>query len=300
MEDVRGATAFITGGAQGIGRGIARAFAGAGMRLALADVDADALAEARAELAEVTDVAVFELDVRDRERYAEVADAAERSVGPVSVLVNNAGVGVGALQSISAELSYATWDYVVGINLDGVNNGIQTFLPRMIERGGPGHVVNTSSAAGLAVFPERSSGYTYHASKFAVTGLSEALRRGLADEGRPIGVSVLIPGMVGTKVGENSVRMLPAGVVSDRELAAMNELAEAGDAALRTYGRDPDEVGAMVLAGVRADLLYLPTDRLAADVVVKRAEALVAAMPAEESRYDSALADAMRERRAAR
>lgn len=299
MHKLDGATVFITGGAQGIGLGIARAFAGAGARLALADIDAAALATAHAELADVADVAVFRLDVRDRERYAQVADEAERQLGPVSVLVNNAGVGLGVMQTISTELSYAVWDHVVGINLQGVNNGIQTFVPRMIARGASGHVVNTASAAGLVVFPERSSGYTYHASKFAVVGLTEALRRGLADEGHPIGVSVLLPGLVATDVSANSLRTAPDDALPDGGRESLRDVVEAGTAALKAHGRDIDDVGALVVEGVRENRLYIPTDRLAAAAVSRRAEELLAAMPAQGSRHDDALAAAMRGRRAA-
>src|SRR5580693_3450840 len=103
MTDVAGRTAFITGGANGIGLGIARAFAGAGARLALADLDAEALERARAELAAITPTETFELDVRDRDAYARVADAAEEALGPVSLLFNNAGVAGGVA---AAKMTY--------------------------------------------------------------------------------------------------------------------------------------------------------------------------------------------------
>lgn len=111
------------------------------------------------------------LDVRDRPAYARVADEAESRLGPVSILCNNAGVGGGTHVT---RLTYEYWDWVMGINLNGVINGIQTFLPRMLERGGGAHIVNTASGAGLAA---TTSGLLYTTSKFAVVGLSEALRR---------------------------------------------------------------------------------------------------------------------------
>ncbi|WP_121184590.1 SDR family NAD(P)-dependent oxidoreductase [Nocardiopsis sp. Huas11] len=154
---------------------------------------------------------------------------------------------------------------------------------------------NTASAAGLAVFPERSSGYMYHASKFAVIGLTEALYRGLADEGRPIGAGVLIPGMVATAVAANSVRWAPPGSLGARA-AGVARIAARGDAALARFGRDVDSVGAMAVEGIRRGRPYVPTDRLAARALAERTRAVIAAMPVEEPAQDDALGRAMRGR----
>ncbi|TCP56649.1 NADP-dependent 3-hydroxy acid dehydrogenase YdfG [Tamaricihabitans halophyticus] len=296
MELTHRDTAFITGGSQGIGLGIARALANQGVRLALADIDGDSLRSAEAELGGKTEVLTVELDVRDREAFQAAAEATERQLGPVSVLVNNAGVGIGVLQTISQEIRYEVWDYVLGVNLEGMNNGVTTFVPRMLERGGPCHIVNTASAAGLVVFPERSSGYTYHASKFAVIGLTEALRRGFADEQREIGASVLIPGMVATNVGSNSLNASPESVLPAEARERLAQLAGVGDYALATYGRDIDSVGEMVVDGIQRDRLYIPTDRLAAAALEARTKDILAAMPSEASSYDDALGQAMRSR----
>ena len=199
MEDLKGRTAFITGGARGIGLGIGRAFAHAGVKLAIADIDPDSLAAAKSELAKLTAVETFNLDVRDREAYARVADEAEARLGAVSILCNNAGVAA------ATRLTYEFWDWMLGINLNGVINGIQTFLPRMLERGGGGHIVNTASGAGLAA---EGSDLMYTTSKFAVVGMSEALRREL--EPKQIGVTVLCPGPVGTNIVGNSRITQPA------------------------------------------------------------------------------------------
>ena len=126
MEDVKGRTAFITGGARGIGLGIAGALARAGIKLAIADIDPDSLAAAKSELAKLTAVETFKLDVRDREAYARVADEAEARLGAVSILCNNAGVAA------ATRFTYEFWDWMLGINLNGVINGIQTFVPRML------------------------------------------------------------------------------------------------------------------------------------------------------------------------
>ena len=205
MENVAGRTAFITGGASGIGLGIARAFARAGARIALADVDAAALGAAQAELAKDTPTEAFVLDVRDRAAYARAADEAEARLGPVSLLFNNAGV---ALAIPALQMSYETWDFALGVNLDGVVNGLQTFVPRMCARGAQldgAHIVNTASGAGLAT---PGSGYLYHTAKFAVVGLSESLRFEL--QGNGIGVSVLCPGPVATKIIHHTMQTQPA------------------------------------------------------------------------------------------
>ncbi len=275
MTDVAGRTAFITGGANGIGLGIARAFACAGAKLALADLDAEALDRARAELSARTPTEVFQLDVRDREAYARVADAAEAELGPVSLLFNNAGVAAGAP---AHKLTYELWDWAIGINLQGVINGVQTFLPRMAERGEGGQIVNTASGAGLA---EAGSGVLYHTAKFGVVGMTEALRRELAPLN--IGCTVLCPGPVATDIIERTRRLqprrappLPAGperAAAEARMQGMtNQLA---------HGASPDAVGEMVLAAVREDRLYVHTDRVMYAAIETRTRALLDAMPAE-------------------
>ena len=132
MTEVVGRAAFITGGANGIGLGIARAFARAGVKLALVDIDADALERAKAELAATTHVEIALLDMRDRDRFASVADEFEEKLGPVSLVVNNAGVAGGAP---ATKVTYELWDWNLSINLYGPINGVQTFLPRMAARG---------------------------------------------------------------------------------------------------------------------------------------------------------------------
>jgi NAD(P)-dependent dehydrogenase (short-subunit alcohol dehydrogenase family) len=268
VKDIAGRTAFITGGANGIGLGIARAFARAGAKLALADVDAAALGAAQAELAKDTQVETFVLDVRDRDAYARAADETEARLGPVSLLFNNAGV---ALAVPAAQMSYETWDFALGVNLNGVVNGIQTFVPRMLARAasiGGGHVVNTASGAGL-VTP--GAGFLYHTAKFAVVGLSEALRFEL--QGVSIGVSVLCPGPVATKIVHNTIRTQPA---SAPKLVA--QMIEAVDAFLGA-GVSPDAVGEMVLRAVHENALYIHTDRIVELAIHARTKALLDALP---------------------
>lgn len=273
MTDVRGRTAFITGGANGIGLGIARAMGQAGAKLILADLDAAALERAKAELQDLTAVETFELDVRDRDAYAAIAREAEDALGPVSLLFNNAGVA-GALPA--AKLTYAHWDWSIGINLHGVINGIQTFLPKMVERGQGGHIVNTASGAGLAA---TSSGVLYCTAKFGVVGLSEALNAELAEAG--IGASVLCPGPVDTDIVQRSADASPnAGeTLTEEQAQKAAERRAFMSAALKQYGKSVDEVGRMVLKAVLENNLYIHTDRFMEKPIQERTKALLDALP---------------------
>lgn len=270
MERLDGRVAFITGGAQGIGLGIARALAREGVRLAIADINPAALDKARAELSALTPTETFVLDVRDRVRFAEVADEAERRLGPVSLLFNNAGVAGGA--SV-AEMTYEMWDWVIGVNLTGVVNGVQTFVPRMIERGDGGYVVNTASGAGLVVI---GSGVMYSTAKFGVVGMSEGLRNALKKRG--IGVSVLCPGFVATGIAGNSATLKPG---ADPAKAAA--YAGKGDGLL-AQGTPPDEVGEQVLAAMKAGRLYIYTDDEIGPHLERRHQELLEALEVAPSR----------------
>lgn len=272
MTEIEGRTAFITGGANGIGLGIARALARTGVKLALADRDTEALARARAELEAITAVDVHEFDVRDREAFAAAADAAERALGPVSLLFNNAGILV---TEAPAKLSYDLWDFAIGINLHGVINGIQTFLPRIMARREGGHIVNTSSGSGLVA---GYSGTLYSTAKFAVVGMSESLRTELSSSG--IGVSVLCPGPVATQIVHRSMEEAPKGAV---ELSPEQEhrrwtMRETISQSLQ-QSTNPDAVGEMVLRAIRENSPYIHTDRTMEAAIVARTEALLRAMP---------------------
>jgi NAD(P)-dependent dehydrogenase (short-subunit alcohol dehydrogenase family) len=270
MEHVEGKTAFITGGARGIGLGIAHAFARAEVKLAIADIDNDSLATAKSDLARFTAVETFNLDVRDREAYARVADEAEARLGPVSILCNNAGVAA------ATRFTYEFWDWMLGINLNGVINGIQTFMPRMIERGSGGHIVNTASGAGLVA---AGTGVMYPTSKFAVVGLSEALRLEL--QSKQIGVSVLCPGPVATDIVSNSRSTQPAAQ-NEQEARIWEEATRQATDNL-AHGVAPDKVGEMVLAAVKANRLYILTDRIMEKFIEARTKALLEALPPASS-----------------
>lgn len=272
MDSIEGRTVFITGGARGIGLGIARAFAREGTKLALVDIDEAALNAARTELSERTSVETFILDVRDREAYARVADEVEARLGPVSILCNNAGV---AASADVAHMTYQLWDWVMGINLNGVINGIQTLVPRMIQHKIPAHIVNTASGAGLVA---EGSGLQYATSKFAVVGLSEGLRWELQRFG--IGVSVLCPGPVATSIIQNTLAFpgRPRIGMTPEEIE-MSDKVMAQATAWLAKGVAPDEVGRMVLAAVKANRLYILTDRIVGDFITARTKAVLDAMP---------------------
>jgi NAD(P)-dependent dehydrogenase (short-subunit alcohol dehydrogenase family) len=251
MKDLAGKCAFVTGGASGIGLGMAEAFVGAGMAVVIADIEAAALAEAAAKLtAKLTakggGVHAIQLDVSDRAAMQRAADEAEDQFGAVNVICNNAGV---SWRGFMADASYDDWDWVLGVNLGGVVNGIATFVPRLIERGEGGHVVNTASMAGLMASAGNS---IYCTSKFAVVGLSEGLRKELAPKG--IGVTVLCPAAIKTNINR-AQRNRPDALADTSEALdadAMALLDKSFDG-----GTDPAAFGAMVLDAVVADAPYV-------------------------------------------
>lgn len=272
MTDIAHRTAFITGGANGIGLGIARALAKAGAKLALVDLDTEALGRAEAELSGSTEVVTAVLDVRDRDAYARIAEDVEGKVGPVSILVNNAGVAGGAPAN---KLTYELWDWGMGINLDGVINGIQTFLPRIATRGLGGHIVNTASGAGLYAGPGNA---LYCTAKFAVVGMSESLRLELEPQG--IGVSVLCPGPVSTGIIARTRATQPKVTKALSEEQRARAFAR-NDEMIKYLenGVKPDAVGEMVQKAILENRLYIHTDRSSIDRIKERTEALLDAMP---------------------
>ncbi len=250
MKDLAGKTAFVTGGAGGIGYAMARAFLNEGMNVVIADVDPQALESAEQSLrGSNAEVMAVELDVTDRQRFTEVADAVEARFGNVHVVCNNAGVYRGG--SMDA-VTYEDWDWVMGVNVGGVVNGVQTFVSRLLRHDEGGHIVNTASMAGVVT----SQGLgVYNTSKFAVVGLSEALRQDLAE--KRIGVSVLCPGMVRTRILE-SERTRPNAYAGDDPDA--NDAAEAHSEIMNlamNTGIDPAEVADLVVKGIKEEQFYL-------------------------------------------
>jgi NAD(P)-dependent dehydrogenase (short-subunit alcohol dehydrogenase family) len=271
MRDLEGKVAFITGGASGIGLGIAGAFVDAGMKAVLADRREDHLADARASFEQrgrSKSVHTIRLDVTDRAAMAAAADETERVFGKVHVLVNNAGVGI---QGPFKGITYADWDYGLAVNLGGVINGLQTFLPRIRAHGEGGHIVSTSSLQAFVPMPAQF--VIYLAAKTAIVGISETIRPELQHEN--IGVTVLCPGPVKTNIHELSKNRPPQFEVGD----AFRKVEETSGPLQLPGLLEPSEVGAMVVKAIRNDELYVITHgewREAADALHA---ARVAAMP---------------------
>jgi NAD(P)-dependent dehydrogenase (short-subunit alcohol dehydrogenase family) len=246
MRDLEGRVAFITGGGSGVGLGMAKAFVAAGMRVAIADIRADHLEAASTELG--GGVLPVQLDVTDREAFARTADVVERELGNVHVLCNNAGIN---LFNDLADATYQDWDWVLGVNLGGVVNGVVTFVPRIKMHGEGGHVVNTASMAALVAGPGAG---IYTTAKFAVHGLSDALRWSLLPHG--IGVSMVCPGLVKSKIYESDLIRPPelSTDVTPADAEFMQILP-----GLHEAGMDPDEVGEKVVRAIRENRFYVFT-----------------------------------------
>jgi len=278
MKDLRGRVAFITGGASGIGLGLARAFVEAGMQAVLADLRQDHIDDALAEFTrrgQSKSVHAIQLDVTDRAAMAGAADETERVFGKVHVLVNNAGVGI---TGPFAGITYADWDFGFAVNLGGVINGLQTFLPRIRAHGEGGHIVSTASLATLVPMP--AAFVTYVAAKAAVVAISETIRGELAHEG--IGVSVLCPGPVKTNIHEVAKNRSARFGVGD----AFREAEQAGTGVVFPSMMQPQEVGLLVLKAIMDDELYIITHGEWRPMAAARHAALLAAMP---ERLDPAL-----------
>jgi NAD(P)-dependent dehydrogenase (short-subunit alcohol dehydrogenase family) len=196
MDDLKGKTAFITGGANGIGLAIARDLAREGVNLAIADVNEASLNEAAVELRRRgVKVVANKLDVSDRAAFYRVADEVEEELGDIHLVFNNAGISY--KDSPLEEAPDSDIDWVVGVNLFGVLNGIKALVPKVKRHGQGGHIVNTASFLGLYLPPNQGRSL-YSATKMGVIALSEGLRDSLAQHG--IGVSVLCPSPVKTNI----------------------------------------------------------------------------------------------------
>ena len=272
MRDLAGKTAFVTGGASGIGFALGAAFAQAGMKVMLADIETDALAEAVKSLRDFgPNVRGVACDVADPVSVERAAKASYQAFGNVHVVCNNAGVAAaGGIDNISLD----NWRWVLDVNLMGVLHGVRTFLPHIRAHGEGGHIVNTASMAGM----NSGLGFSpYVASKFAVVGMSE----GLATQLKPfaIGVTVLCPGYVRTRIGESG-RNRPQryGATQTPDPASPAGLLLAQIAERLQSGLDPSDVAARVLAAIREDALYVFTDPEMRAELEDRFAAIMAAM----------------------
>lgn len=248
-----GKTAFVTGGASGIGFALGRAFGEVGMNVMLADIETDALAAAVESLRKYgSNVRGVVCDVADSNSVERAARTTYETFGNVHVLCNNAGVGGGSgIDNISLD----TWRWVLDVNLMGVVHGIRSFLPHMRAHGEGGHIVNTASTAGL----QSGLGFSpYAASKYAVVSMSEGLAKQLKPHG--IGVTVLCPSYTNTRIGECARNRQPRYGTTQPPDPASPEgkwLAKLTD--LYMSGLDPAELAALTLSAIRENELYVIT-----------------------------------------
>ena len=245
LKDLAGKTAVVTGGASGIGKGIAQALKDEGMQVVIADIERGALDTAAKEIGAVGVVA----DVSSMASVQALADEVHARFGVVHVVCNNAGVGSGAKV---ADMKLADWDWILGVNLKGVIHGIQAFLPLLSANPDGGHIVNTASMSGLRVRPGAGG---YAVTKFGIVALSETLALELGMEGSRVRVTVLCPGMVHTNI-KSSLRNrpgdLPQGALADYDI----EQTELG---ARMRWLDSREVGRIVVRAIRQGDLYAVT-----------------------------------------
>ena len=250
MEDLQGKVAVITGGASGIGKAVAQRAATEGMRIVVADIEEGPLKDAENELtnrgAEAIGVVT---DVSDAASVRSLRDAALDRFGAVHLVHNNAGVGLGGpIWDVTEE----DWRWILGVNLWGVIHGVATFVPLLIEQG-EGHVVNTASIAGLTTAAFVGP---YNATKQAVVAISETLFKDLQALEAPIGVSVLCPGFVQTRIAESD-RNRPAWA-PDRAVGGVAELRAAVQQMVDS-GIPTEAVADRVIDGVRTNTFYILT-----------------------------------------
>ena len=245
MKDFAGRTAFVTGGANGVGIGLVRALLAQGCNVAIADIRPAHIDAALKALDNPRAMGV-QVDVSSRADLALAAESVEARFGVVSLLFNNAGVNL--FQSVE-ESSYDDWDWIMGVNLHGPINGVMTFVPRMIRAKQGGYIVNTASMAG---FLAAGVCGIYNTTKFAVRGLSESLRASLAAHG--IGVSVLCPGLVKSYIYASDEIRPEALKGGAKPVNAQNvkRLAE-----VHQFGMEPDVIAARVLEAMREDRFHV-------------------------------------------
>jgi NAD(P)-dependent dehydrogenase (short-subunit alcohol dehydrogenase family) len=272
MQNVEGKIAFITGGASGIGLGIAKAFVNAGMKVVISDVRQDHLEESTAYFKQKNQgksVHHIQLDVTDREAFIRAADETERVFGKVHVLCNNAGIGVIGPIKLA---KFDDWDWALNVMIGGVVNGIQIFLPRILKHGEGGHIVTTSSMSGILP-PLQSAIYT--TAKAGIVGMCESMRGELAED--HIGVSAFCPGPVATNIGQIG-QLRPKNYQTgyaekEKELSARPN---------SPNWMSIEECGERVLRGILRNDLYIFTHREFKEGMAEKMEAILASFPNEE------------------
>lgn len=260
MRDFSGRVAVVTGAASGIGRALAERFAAEGMRVVMSDVDPERLESAAAEVlaASGAEVEAVPADVASWEAVEMLARRSLERFGAVDVLCNNAGV---TRPGPAWELTLEQWKWVIDVNLWGVIHGIKAFVPGMVERGEPAHVVNTASVGGIVAFPGLAP---YSAAKAGVIGLSESLAHDLRARGVPVGVSVLCPGPVVSGFRAHS-RALQPGVEEEHLPDAVGDV----------DWRSPADIASDVLAAIRDDRFWILTHPAYAETIERRFRGIV-------------------------
>lgn len=269
MEHFEGKVAVVTGAASGVGRALVHRFVDEKMRVVMADVEVGPLQDAEAELLESdADVLAVPTDVRDLEAIEALHRRAIDAYGEVNILCNNAGV---AVTGLAWEQSAEDWEWALRVNLWGAVHAVRTFLPGMIAHGHEGHIVNTASVSGL-VTPVFQGAYSV--SKYALVGLSESLFVDLKVIGARIGVSVLCPGFVNTRIidsGRNRPAEYGPPAASNPDDPAVQALRQ-----MMAAGMDPAAVAECAIDAIRADQLYVLTHPEWNPAIRDRTEAIVA------------------------
>ncbi len=250
MKDLKGKVAVVTGAASGLGRAMALAFAGEGMHVALGDVADTSEVFAQVEAKGVSALSM-KVDVSRAEDVEAFATLVEKGLGPAVLVCNNAGVAPGGE---AWEVSVDDWRWILGVNLWGVIHGVRAFAPRLISRDA-GHIVNTASVAGLISPPGSAA---YNVTKHAVVALSETLHHDLRERRSNVGVSVLCPAYVPTRIAE-SERNRPAGYVPTAMSERMRERKAMLGKAVASGKLSADDVARAVLAAVKENRFYILT-----------------------------------------
>ena len=268
MENLTGKVAFITGGASGIGLGMARAFLAEGMKVALADWNDEHIAKAKETLAGNNAAVFIKANVADRQSLRDAAQETLDAFGKIHVLCNNAGINGGGT---AASEDFDDWDRALSVNLGGVVNGTKIIVPIIRAQGEGRHVANTSSMAGVVPLPGLAA---YSTAKYAVRGFSESLRMQLAPRG--IGVSCLFPGATRTAI----VPLPEDDPERIKEEGAPQFLKDLWDAMRGAI--DPFDTGKAVVEAIKANKFYIFTNREFLDEVKQRHREIEEAFPTDE------------------
>ena len=250
MRNFEGKTAVVTGAASGIGKALAEKFAQEKMQVVLADIEEEALEKTVDYLRQYQHRVIgVKTDVLIEESIDELFTKAKEEYGNIHILCNNAGIGANSGNKAIWEIDKHDWDWVMGVNYQGVLKGIQTFLPHMLEHGEEGHVVTTVSMAGLL-----PGAGTYGVSKHAVMALTEGLSRDLITRNAKINASVLCPGFVDTNI-DKSERNRPSHLGEAQEVT--NDMGAEIMSSMLRQGKKPEEIAGIVFEAIKENIFYI-------------------------------------------